>query len=137
MTRLPPTLNQRLPVLVAQNPRRLDPCRNDWARRLFRRRFCMPFPSVRYGDSCTGKRGERPINGIQLIQQFFALRVQHSCRAIEIDHCRSGDYLSTTSRCVWISLVYGRPTVDIADAGPTCHGATGGSSQTPVGRARM
>ncbi|OFW25892.1 MAG: hypothetical protein A3H97_06775 [Acidobacteria bacterium RIFCSPLOWO2_02_FULL_65_29] len=77
----------------------------------------MPFPSVRDGDSCAGTRGDRPINGIQLIQQCFALRVQHSDRAIEITHGRSGDYRSTRPDACGFRR-RGRPTADIADAGP-------------------
>ena len=86
MTRLPPALGQRVTMLVAQNPPRLHSRRHDRAARLCPRRRCMQFLRVRHDDSCCGHRGQRPIDGVQLIQQCFAFRAQQARGVVEIDY---------------------------------------------------
>ncbi|PYN17534.1 MAG: hypothetical protein DMD76_30925 [Candidatus Rokuibacteriota bacterium] len=75
-------------MLVAQHPSRLDTCRDHRTCYVIRR-FGLGFRSVHDGDASGGQRGERGIDGIDLIQQFRALGVQRPQRALKIDRHHS------------------------------------------------
>ncbi|PYQ75687.1 MAG: hypothetical protein DMG04_06130 [Acidobacteria bacterium] len=75
-------------MLVAQHPSRLDTCRDHRTCYVIRG-FGLGFGSVHDGDASGGQRGERGIDGVDLIQQFRALGVQRPQRALKIDRHHS------------------------------------------------
>ncbi len=87
-------------MVVGLNPLRLHPCRHDQA-------------SVRGGDFRPGQRGERLVNGVQLMEQFFALCAQDARLAIDFDSGHSGDYDSTV---VFVDHSCSMPTHDAPPA---------------------